>query len=181
MICKKCSQENQDNAIFCCHCGTRIEEEKQENCSRVCRACGEKLPENGNFCARCGTPCTTDIPRQNTNISATSAPSSGGSYKTGIAYFCGVLCMIISLCVRLGLQEVIKIRVSYDSKYYLGIDHDIRPLIFLIPGFFALVISLLIVSDKTAGKTKAIPFIINAVFLVISVLFIWYDIPHSIY
>lgn len=181
MICKKCSQEIQDNATFCCHCGTRIEEATQEHPTLFCHSCGAKLSGDGKFCTQCGTPCSANLLQQKVVFPTQAATASSRSIKTILAYVFGVLCAALSLGVRLGMQEVIRVSSLWENTYYLGIDRDIRPLVLLIPGMFAFIISILIVSDKTSGKTKAIAFIVNSVFILLSILCIWYELPRDLF
>jgi class 3 adenylate cyclase/tetratricopeptide (TPR) repeat protein len=46
MICAQCQSENSFNAIFCDHCGVRLE--------RACPKCGEPNRQGAKFCRNCG-------------------------------------------------------------------------------------------------------------------------------
>lgn len=78
MVCKRCSTENPEEAVFCQKCGNRLDGKKP--CSacgalnneeaNYCIACGKKISENevcsacftefcGDFCPQCGRPART--------------------------------------------------------------------------------------------------------------------------
>ena len=48
MKCDLCGTENPSNAVFCKHCGHRL-----DNMS-VCQHCGKLTPVDGRFCINCG-------------------------------------------------------------------------------------------------------------------------------
>ena len=48
MKCDLCGTENPSNAVFCKHCGHRL-----DNMS-VCQHCGKLTPVDGQFCINCG-------------------------------------------------------------------------------------------------------------------------------
>ena len=48
MICHFCGKYNPEGALFCNHCGKRLELQ--------CPACGRALPGDARFCNYCGTP-----------------------------------------------------------------------------------------------------------------------------
>ena len=48
MICKRCSTENSEDAVFCRKCGNRLDGKK------LCSACGALNDEEANYCIACG-------------------------------------------------------------------------------------------------------------------------------
>ena len=44
MICKHCSTENPESAVFCGICGKRLDG------NVVCSHCGNLMPEENNYC-----------------------------------------------------------------------------------------------------------------------------------
>ena len=55
-LCVVCGSEIGENALFCSHCGTKIEREKKTNIPKIlyCSNCGTALRENASFCVECG-------------------------------------------------------------------------------------------------------------------------------
>lgn len=47
--CSKCSGACEDNALYCVHCGARLN-------TKACKGCGDYVPEDVKFCAKCGHP-----------------------------------------------------------------------------------------------------------------------------
>lgn len=48
MICKNCQTENPEEAVYCLHCGNRLDSQK------VCPACKTLCPEEAIYCLHCG-------------------------------------------------------------------------------------------------------------------------------
>ena len=48
MKCEKCGKEIDDNAKFCCFCGSKVPDKI------FCPQCGQKLPAGAVFCSACG-------------------------------------------------------------------------------------------------------------------------------
>lgn len=48
MICKNCRTENPEEAVYCLHCGNRLDDKK------ICPVCQKENPEEAFFCLHCG-------------------------------------------------------------------------------------------------------------------------------
>lgn len=55
MICQKCGKENDDGALFCEGCGSKLITE------RICPSCGEKNGRNALYCKGCGTKLFNEL------------------------------------------------------------------------------------------------------------------------
>ncbi len=49
MVCRKCNGVNDDDALFCKYCGTKLNEEN------ICPSCNQKNDVDATFCKYCGT------------------------------------------------------------------------------------------------------------------------------
>jgi class 3 adenylate cyclase len=65
MICSQCQSENSFTAIFCDHCGARLE--------TACLKCGEPNRQGAKFCRNCGQ--TIDQPQRTVSGSVQRSPS----------------------------------------------------------------------------------------------------------
>ncbi len=54
MVCKHCETENPEGAVFCMHCGKRLDGKI------VCSSCGHLCPEEALFCNMCGKRLNKD-------------------------------------------------------------------------------------------------------------------------
>jgi len=54
MTCNECGTENKDDALFCAHCGAKLQKSELVGHGRKCPECGFDNPVQGKFCARCG-------------------------------------------------------------------------------------------------------------------------------
>ncbi len=108
MICKYCSTENPDNAVYCLECGKRIDgkivcpicstanEERAKFClacgsridgKRTCPGCGEVLPEGARFCPACGhSPDAFPRPAQRETAAASPSPKRAASPRSASFY-----------------------------------------------------------------------------------------------
>ena len=68
MICKHCSTENPESAVFCGICGKRLDG------NVVCSHCGNLMPEENNYCFACGARMNT--PPAQASAQPESAPTS---------------------------------------------------------------------------------------------------------
>ena len=68
-----------------------------------------------------------------------------------------------------------------NKRKVVGLDEEIKPFLTMIPVVAVIIVALMISSDKHATTEKKITtFIINSIFIVLSILFIWLDIPYKI-
>src|SRR5438552_13328503 len=68
MNCPQCSRENVADAMFCIHCGTRLE--------RLCASCQTSNVADARFCKRCGQPLVAAPPEPSAARSEFAAPHS---------------------------------------------------------------------------------------------------------
>ena len=180
MVCNNCHKEVSGEGVFCPHCGGVL-------CAQtpVCANCGASLEEDSKFCPRCG------IRLRESNITYlkndTSQPSTQVSEYTGKktigAYWVSIISAIVSFIIRISTQtKYTSWDNLLDNRKLLGIDSDAKPLYTIIPIVAAIIASLLLVSDQeTPTHKKPTAFIINAVFIALAILFIWFDIPYKIF
>lgn len=184
MTCPKCKATISNESAFCPCCGENLAA-KSNTDNKFCSSCGTELKEDHKFCPKCGAATKKDTQANtNTNIkpNVTYRADNSSSKKIRWSYDTSIVSAIISLIIRLKTQEIY---YSYENllknKKVLGIDEDTKPFLTVIPIIAAIITSLLIVSDKTtSSQKKTTAFIINAVFIALSILFIWFDIPYSI-
>ena len=68
MQCPNCRREAVDNAVFCNHCGTQLQ--------NICINCNSFNPLDSNFCNRCGSSLSADSQRTDTPAYQEPPPSS---------------------------------------------------------------------------------------------------------
>lgn len=153
-----------------------------------CRACGKEVDADAKFCHSCGC-CQAMQPV----ISHVAAPmnctstdqildASVGGKNIGKSYLFSIVSAIVCFLIRIIAQDTYYSWENLmENRKVVGLDEDIKPVLTAIPAIAGIILSLLIVSDKLRdSQKKMIAFIVNAVFIVLSVLFIWYDIPYDI-
>ncbi len=91
---------------------------------------------------------------------------------------------IICFFIRIAIQERYYLsRRLLRGQYVMGIfDDNTKTFLTFIPVVAAVIVSLMLVSDKKVSlqeKLKAL--IINLVFIALSILFVWFDIPYDIF
>ncbi len=180
MVCPKCSSTVSDGATFCSTCGEKIIVHETQNFVNYCSVCGQVIKQENKFCGKCGTPVGVTIqPDVKANVNLRQS-SSG---KTGVSYFVSIISAIITFIIRITTQETYYSWENIlDNRKVIGIDSDIKPFLTAIPVIAAIVVSLLIVSDKNvSSQKKTTIFIINAIFIALAILFIWFDIPYAIF
>ena len=179
MVCRKCKYTIIDEAEFCPNCGQKLNEQSEQSV-KCCPSCGEVINEGNKFCTKCGTSVCSEIP-------INSKPNSDTDNLSGVkikrSYFASVISAIISFIIRIATQETFYSWDNLlDNRKVVGIDSDTKPFLSVIPIVAAIIVSLLIVSDKeTSSQKKATAFIVNAIFITLAILFIWFDIPYQIF
>ena len=181
MICKECGSNINDNACFCPNCGSSVNGER--SATSFCPFCGSSVSDNQSFCPSCGNM----IKGNANNLSAVSqtADANVSSSRIKTSYFLSVLFAIITLIIRLASQEKFFKSGSglLAGKYYLGIsDGDTQTFLTAIPVISLIISLLLVIGDKKIDqRKKGIAIIINIIFIVLSVLFIWVGIPMNLF
>lgn len=175
MICPKCNAAISDGTVFCPSCGEKLAGQSEKSV-RYCLSCGEEVKEGNKFCAKCGA----EVSLTNITIDTSTAETSTGKIRG--TYFVSVISAIISFIIRISTQDTYYSWSNLlDNRKVVGIDSDMKPLLTAIPVIAAIIVSLLLVSDKdTPSHKKATAFIINAIFIALAFLFIWFDIPSDI-
>lgn len=179
MMCPKCNSTVIDGAAFCSACGEKIAVCSTQNVE-YCLVCGQVIKEGNKFCGKCGTVVGAAVqPSVKTNVN--SKQSSSG--KIGASYFVSIISAIISFIIRIATQETYYSWENLlDNRKVVGIDSDVKPFLTAIPIIAAIIVSLLIVSDKNvSSQKKTTTFIVNAIFIGLAILFIWFDIPYAIF
>jgi len=179
MECPKCKSTVGEGATFCSSCGEKLAEQLTESV-KYCIKCGQVIKEENKFCGRCGTAVGTNFQPAVKIVSNANNLSSG---KIKGSYFISVIGAIISFVIRLATQQTYySLDNLLDNRKVVGIDSDIKPFLTAIPVIVAIIVSLLIASDKnTSSQKKITAFIINAIFIALAILFIWFDIPYAIF
>lgn len=151
MFCLKCGKKINNEAVFCENCGCKIKKEDVEGI------------DNDEICS--------------IQINQKQKPRSKKSY------IASVISAIISLIIRLSMQDnYIYYDNLLDNTEVLGIHRDYKSALILIPGVAAIIVSLVISADKITDKQeKKRILIVNAVYILLSIIFIWLDIPSEIF
>lgn len=151
-----------------------------------CKYCGKKIESKGEFCVYCGnkiqSEIPTDIPVPSSTNSVNNATSSTDS-KLTMSYVLSTISAVISIIIRFSLQEMYYTYESImNNERVYGLDPDQKPLFTIIPIIAGIISALCITSDRHSDSQKKMTaFIINAVIIAVSVLFIWYDIPYTLF
>ncbi len=181
MICPKCKTPIVEGAAFCSGCGEKLALQFNQNVN-CCPLCGQVIVEGSKFCTKCGTAFGTAVqPNFQSNPKAKSTSTS--SDRIDFSYAVSIISALISFLIRYFTQQTYySLENMVENRRLIGIDSDTKPILTVIPIFAAIIVSLLIVSDKNStSQRKAIAFIVNFAFIGLAILFIWYDIPASIW
>lgn len=182
MNCKNCNRPLSDESRFCPECGCAVEQEKPK-----CQNCQADLRPGAAYCAVCGWKVPGVSPR---NIVPTNSesqnpgeakPKAFGKAKN--SYIASVLSAILTLLIRIQGQTEQKLYVSsFNFRWALGLDADWKPFYSLIPIAAGIIAALIVTSDKKATtQKKTTILLINAIFIVLSFVFIWFDIPRDLF
>lgn len=89
LICKRCSTENQHDAIYCKKCGVELNKEY------YCEECGKKLEDEEYFCTQCG------IGRSNEEIDELLKNKYGWKYNLAVGVV--VACVFVLAFYLMGI------------------------------------------------------------------------------
>ena len=172
MLCKNCNCKVPNEAKFCPKCGAKIE---NTSFAKACTFCGTVVAEDNKFCPKCGKSFISIYQVQNQAISNSTSKSGKTIWFSVIS---AILCFIIRIALQ---QDYYSWSDLFNNKHVVGLDSNIKPFLTAIPIISLIIVILMIVNDKLSDnrkKTNAI--IINLIFIVLALLFIWFDIPYSI-
>lgn len=151
-----------------------------------CVKCGKEIQEGTSFCAHCG--CAVGAtPRTVVQTVAASErsvlPGKLIGDRSKHSYIVSIIGAIISFFIRLGLQDkYIYWDTLVENTKVMGIDRDIKPFVTFLPVIAAVIVALMISSDKeTSVQNKVTVFIKNAAIIALALVFIWLDIPYQIF
>ena len=162
---------------------------------KFCSKCGKEVKEEANFCEHCGNALndasttekteTADEPLSASNPESITT-SKGVTGKEGGAkksYIATVLSAIITFIIRISIQaEQIYYVNIINNRYVIGIDQDLKGVFTLIPAIALIIAALVVSSDrKTDSQKKLSIFVVNLVYIALSALFIWFDIPQELF
>lgn len=174
MICKQCNSEISEGSKFCQSCGAKTE---IETVKKFCLECGCEIESTVKFCPKCGKNQMVNVKQNNAlpNNELTSGKLKG-------TYFVSVISAIISFIIRVATQSTYYSWSNLlDNRKVVGIDPDTKPFLTAIPAIAAIIVTLMIVTDKNSSTQKKVTaLIVNLIFIVLAVLFIWFDLPYAI-
>lgn len=148
MFCSKCGKELREDAVFCDGCGTKIKAEKEI-----------AAPETGSTTPQNATATEEDCPAKR-------------------SYVISVLSAIITCIIRFSMQDVYRIGDIVNRRNVYCLDPQLKPFFTFIPGLALIIASLIIVADKKSDSQKKLTvFIVNMIFIVVSVLLVWLNFP----
>ena len=92
MQCQKCGAQNNEDAVFCCSCGTKLEK------GTICPKCGCKgLPIDAGFCPNCGNSMSIVKYEENKNDKEVRIEKKEKNNTKKI-----ILCVIVGLIFPIG-------------------------------------------------------------------------------
>ncbi len=169
---------------FCSRCGKEIMDEK----SRFCPGCGKEL-SNQNDQNLFVEPKTKMAPLKPPSIhdgkkeKAKTVIEGEARSKLKTTYFLSIGTAILTFILRLSGQETFYTMENLlNNRKVIGLDLDYKPFYTIIPVAMAIIIALLMVRDRESDQQKKqTAIIINAVLIVLAILFIWVDLPYAIF
>lgn len=141
--------------------------------------CGQTIKEGNKFCGKCGTAIGTVV---KPNVKTDTNLKQSSSSKIASSYIVSIICAVISFIIRIATQQTYYSWSNLlDNRKVIGIDSDVKPFLTALPVVATIVISILVISDnKVSSQKKITTLIINAIFIILAILFIWFDIPYAI-
>ncbi len=177
MNCKNCNYTLPENGVlFCPKCGVRVEQQEMF----VCKACGKSADAQDRFCAFCGGEIKSTADKGN---SVESNGQTTGKSRVGKSYIFTVLSAIITFLIRVSAQTEQKVYMSsFNFRWAIGLDADLKPFYSLIPVVAGIIAAIIVSSDKnTPNQKKVTVLLVNAIFLILSFVFIWFDLPQNLF
>lgn len=162
-----------ENTIFCTNCGKQMNPN-----SKFCNFCGHKLDDTETVVAQVPTHSVTPA----YSVSPVYSVSPAAGRRISKSYVVSIIGAIVSFIIRIAGQDTFYTANDFfRNKKFVGLDADVKPLLTLIPALVGIIVSLLIVSDEARdARRKGIAFFVNAIFVILSLLCIWYDLPSEI-
>ena len=151
-----------------------------------CTNCGKEMNPKGKFCNFCGHKVEDDAAVAPKAPAYSPAPVYQQSYDAGRriakSYAVSIISAIVSFIIRIAGQDTFyTVEDFLRNKKFVGLSADVKPMLTIIPALAGIIVSLLIISDEARdARRKGIAFIVNAIFIILALLFIWYDLPYSI-
>lgn len=177
MNCKNCNYTLPENGVlFCPKCGVRVEQQEMF----VCKACGKSADAQDRFCAFCGGEIKLAAEKENSMERNGEAKGKG---RVGKSYIFTVLSAIITFLIRVSAQTEQKLYISsFNFHWAIGLDPGLKPFCSLIPVVAGIIAAIIVSSDKnTPNQKKVTVLLVNAIFLVLSFVFIWFDLPRDLF
>ncbi len=168
-FCSKCGKEITDEeSLFCSGCGNKLDIQLKEKASTE-----PKLKM-----APLSPPSIRDEKKEKT----TTVIEGEASRKLKTTYFLSIGTAILTFILRLSGQETFYTMENLlNNRKVIGLDPDYKPFYTIIPVAVAIIIALLMVRDRESDQQKKqTAIIINAVLIVLAILFIWVDLPYAI-
>lgn len=97
MICKNCRTENPEEAVYCLHCGNRLDDKK------ICPVCQKENPEEAFFCLHCGKRLADGNGTGDPQAEQSEAPAKKSAFeKVKFAFdLSGGICLMVAVLFSL--------------------------------------------------------------------------------
>ena len=122
MICKHCSTENADNAVFCKNCGKRLDGKK------ICPKCKALIEEDAVWCTACGKTQTTTETKKKTTNAGDSATCGWKKITSVISLSFGIAGAMVAFIFMffMGISATITptSKTSIPSLYMFNLAHE---------------------------------------------------------